>query len=181
MSLYLETDRLYLRPFEAKDAPFLFELNSDEEVMRYTGDVPFENIDAAQKFAIHYTTDPQSQHVLYNLGRLAVLRIEDDAFLGWSGLKFHESSNFFDIGYRFMKKYWGKGYATESGLAVVKYAFEVHKIDELVAQVHELNYGSQVVAQKLGMRLDHRFYWEEREPGRYYCIDKDHFFNTFKK
>ncbi|MEN8817373.1 MAG: GNAT family N-acetyltransferase [Nonlabens sp.] len=181
MSLYVETDRLYLRPFEEKDAPYLFELNNDEEVMRYTGDVPFKDIEAAKKFAVDYITLPDSQLRLYNMGRLAVIRKEDEAFLGWSGLKKHQKYGFVDIGYRFMKKHWNKGYATESGIAVVKHAFEYHKIDALVAQVHELNYGSQVVAQKLGMHLDHRFLWEGREPGRYYCIKKGTYFNLLNK
>jgi ribosomal-protein-alanine N-acetyltransferase len=181
MNLYLETDRLYLRPFEEKDAPFLYELNSDEEVMRYTGDVPFKDIKAAERFAINYVTLPESQFRLFNMGRLAVIRKEDEAFLGWSGLKKHQEYGFVDIGYRFMKKYWHKGYATESGKAVVKHGFEDHNLELLVAQVHELNYGSQVVAQKLGMNLDHRFFWEGREPGRHYSIKKDTYLDTLSK
>lgn len=181
MSLYLETDRLYLRPFEEKDAPFLYELNSDEEVMRYTGDIPFADVEAARKFAVDYITLPDSQLRLYNMGRLAVIRKEDEAFLGWSGLKKHQEYGFVDIGYRFIKKYWNKGYATESGKVVVKHAFEDHNLELLVAQVHELNYGSQVVAQKLGMHLIHRFLWEGREPGRHYDIEKGTYFKLLSQ
>ncbi|OUS09576.1 GNAT family N-acetyltransferase [Nonlabens dokdonensis] len=181
MKLELETDRLYLRPFIKEDAPYLFELNNDEEVMRYTGDVPFKDLEAAQEFAIDYNTNKNSQYQLYHMGRIAVIRKSDDAFLGWSGLKYHKSADFVDIGYRFMRKYWGHGYATESGIEVVRHGFEDHQLDILVAQVHELNYSSQKVARRLGMSLEHRFYWEEREPGRHYQINKNHYFNTVKK
>lgn len=180
MNINLETERLYMRPFEEKDAPHLFELNSDEEVMRYTGDVAFEDLNAAKEFAIDSVSNPKGQFVLYRMGRLAVIRKEDDAFLGWNGLKYHKEAGFVDIGYRFMKKYWGTGYATESGLAVVTHAFEDHGIDELIAQAHELNYSSQLVAKKLGMTLEHRFLWDGTEPARQYKIFQKTYLKNLK-
>lgn len=171
--MILETERLYLRPFQEEDAPFLLELNSDEEVMRYTGDHAFENLEAARKFAVDYHTNLNGQFVLYNMGRRAVIRKEDDAFLGWSGLKNHKEEAFVDIGYRFLKKHWGKGYATESGLEVLRHAFQDHGLNKLVAHIHELNYGSQAVAKKLGMQLQYRFLWDRREAARQYEITKE--------
>lgn len=180
MILKLETERLYLRPFKKEDAPFLYELNSDEEVMRYTGDFAFKDLEAAKKFAMDYVSNSQGQFALYKMGRIAVIRKEDNAFLGWSGLKKNVNNGYVDIGYRFMKKYWKKGYATESGLEVLRHAFHDHKIEYLVAHVHELNYGSQIVAQKLGMQLDHRFLWDDREPARFYKITASDYFKKFK-
>ena len=40
----LETKRLILRPAVLEDAPKLYELNSDFEVVRYTGDSSLKNI-----------------------------------------------------------------------------------------------------------------------------------------
>lgn len=108
MILRFETDRLILRPFEESDAPFLFELNDDEEVMRYTGDIPFKNIEDARKFVLDYINNPQGQIKKYSMGRLAVIRKEDDAFIGWTGLKYHQEGDFVDTGYRFIKKVLGK-------------------------------------------------------------------------
>jgi RimJ/RimL family protein N-acetyltransferase len=176
--MILETERLYLRPFQEKDAPFLFDLNSDEEVMRYTGDHAFEHLEAARKFAVDYVTNSQGQCALYHMGRKAVIRKADGVFLGWSGLKNHKEEDFVDIGYRFLKKYWGKGYATESGLEVLRHGFQDHGLNQLVAHVHELNYGSQVVAKKLGMHLEHRFLWDHREPARQYKITRETYLNN---
>ncbi|AUC78315.1 N-acetyltransferase [Nonlabens sp. MB-3u-79] len=176
--MILETERLYLRPFQEKDAPFLFDLNSDEEVMRYTGDHAFENLEAARTFAVDYVTNTQGQCVLYDMGRKAVIRKEDDVFLGWSGLKKHQEEGFVDIGYRFLKKYWGKGYATESGLEVLRHAFQDHGLNKIAAHVHELNYGSQVVAKKLGMQLEYRFLWDRREAARHYEITRKTYLNN---
>ncbi|MGJ8683406.1 MAG: GNAT family N-acetyltransferase [Nonlabens sp.] len=178
MKLIFETERLLLRPFQESDAPFLYELNSDEEVMRYTGDFPFENIEAARLFAINYIENPESQYQKYNMGRLAVVRKEDQAFLGWTGLKYHEKENTVDTGYRLMKKYWGNGYATESTRRALQHAFEDHKLTQVIAHVHELNVSSQRVAQKLGMKIDHRFLWDGRYPARCYQITHEEFINT---
>ncbi len=178
MILRFETDRLILRPFEESDAPFLFELNDDEEVMRYSGDIPFKDIEDARKFVLDYINNPQGQIKKYSMGRLAVIRKEDDAFIGWTGLKYHQEGDFVDTGYRFIKRFWGKGYATESTKRVLQHAFEDHKLEVVEAHVHEHNYGSQRVAQRLGMRLDHRFLWSGTKPARCYKITKDDFNNS---
>ncbi len=42
--MLFESERLYYRRFEEADASFFYELNLDEEVMKYTGDVAFESV-----------------------------------------------------------------------------------------------------------------------------------------
>lgn len=176
MKLEFETERLYLRKFQQIDAPALLELNDDEEVMRYTGDVPFQNVNHALEFVANYHKK-DAQYETYDMGRLAVIRKEDHAFIGWTGLKYHLEDDFVDIGYRFMKKFWGKGYATESCRRIVQHAFEDHHLDYFVAHVHESNIGSQKVAQRLGMTIDHRFLWEDRKPARCYKLTSDGYKN----
>jgi len=178
MILRFETDRLILRPFKESDAPYLFELNDDEEVMRYTGDIPFKDVEDARKFALDYINNPQGQIKKYHMGRLAVIRKEDLAFLGWTGLKYHQEGDFVDTGYRFMKKYWGNGYATEATRRVLKHAFNDHQLKVVEAHVHEHNYGSQKVAQRLNMKLDYRFLWSGTKPARCYKITQDEFKNS---
>ncbi len=54
-----------------------------------------------------------------------------------------------DIGYRINKNYWGQGYATEAGQAVVKYAFEAMELSRIQLRCFTNNTGSVRVAQKL--------------------------------
>ncbi len=54
MVAILETDRLYLREFIIEDASDFFNLNNDPEVVKYTGDVPFSDINAAKIFLQNY-------------------------------------------------------------------------------------------------------------------------------
>lgn len=59
-----------------------------------------------------------------------------------------------DIGYRLNKDYWGHGYASEAGLAVVKFAFETLKLERLQIRCFKNNHASAKVAQKLGFRQE---------------------------
>ena len=44
MNKIIETERLLLRELDISDAEHFFKLNSDSEVLRYTGDKPFLSI-----------------------------------------------------------------------------------------------------------------------------------------
>ena len=46
----LSTPRLVLREFAAEDAPELFALYNDPDVMRYTGEEPFPSVPAVRAF-----------------------------------------------------------------------------------------------------------------------------------
>ena len=105
MHVVIETKRLLLRTFTMEDAPLLYELNLDPDVIRHTLD-PIKDIDHAKQ-VLESVILPQ--YALYNLGRWAVLVKPGLGFIGWCGLKYVPERNEIDLGYRFMKKFWGKG------------------------------------------------------------------------
>jgi len=55
-----------------------------------------------------------------------------------------------ELGYRFGKDHWGKGYATELAKASAAYGFEKLGIDRLVAVCYAENEGSRAVLVKAG-------------------------------
>ncbi|MBH1942256.1 GNAT family N-acetyltransferase [Mobilitalea sibirica] len=59
-----------------------------------------------------------------------------------------------DIGYRINKNYWGQGFASEAGQAVVKFAFEYMDLTRLQIRCFHNNKGSVRVAEKLGFRQE---------------------------
>ena len=69
MHVILETDRLLLRTFTTEDAPLIYQLNLDPEVIRYTLD-PIRDMEHARE-VLEKTILPQ--YALYNHGRWAVL------------------------------------------------------------------------------------------------------------
>lgn len=150
MSQILETPRLLLREFEISDAEAMFQLNADEEVIRYTGDPPFTSIEDATQFLQSY-----SDYKRNGFGRWPVIVKDSNEFVGWCGLKRHDDG-MVDIGFRFYKKDWGKGYATESAVATIKYGFETLGLTEIVGRAARKNEASLRVLEKLRMT-----YWKD--------------------
>lgn len=59
-----------------------------------------------------------------------------------------------DIGYRINRDYWGQGFATEAGQAMLKVAFEYMNLQRLQIRCFSNNTGSKKVAEKLGFRQE---------------------------
>lgn len=55
-----------------------------------------------------------------------------------------------DLGYRLNKNYWGRGYATEAGQAVISFAFDTIKLERIQIRCFKNNPASVRIAQKLG-------------------------------
>ncbi|MBA3663094.1 MAG: GNAT family N-acetyltransferase [Bacteroidetes bacterium] len=141
-----ETERLILREMSAEDAEQAYLLNLDPEVIKYTGDEPFKTIEEARTFLENYTS-----YKKYGFGRWAVEDKNNNTFLGWCGLKYIEEENQHDIGFRFFKKHWGKGYATEAALACLSLGFETFKLPHIIGRAAKANTGSVNVLKKTGM------------------------------
>lgn len=144
----LETNRLILSQHTLADASNLFTLNSDPDVVRYTGDGAFSSVVDAHNL-VRDRMIPQFEK--YRMSRLKVVRKEDNAYLGWCGLKYFPETNEVDLGYRFMKKYWGMGYATEASRVCLEYGFMTLNLPRIIAKAMPDNKGSIKVMQKLGM------------------------------
>ena len=70
----------------------------------------------------------------------------------------------FEIGYHLIRKYWGKGYATEAARRFRDYAFENNIAESLVSIIHPLNFLSQNVAMRNGMKLSEKgIIWRDSE------------------
>lgn len=142
----LETSRLQLRPFSEEDSPSLFLLNSDPLVLQYTGDAPFKDVDEAAEFILRYDHYKQ-----YGYGRWAVMAREANAFIGWCGLKYSPEKNETDIGFRFHREFWGKGFATEAASGCLKYGFTELGLSRIIGRAQIGNISSHKVLEKIGM------------------------------
>ena len=148
MNVIIQTGRLLLRTFTEDDAPLLYELNLDPEVIRYTLD-PMTDLEHAKKVLVEVILP---QYVLYNHGRWAAHLKEDMQFIGWCGLKYVSERQEIDLGYRFGQKFWGKGYATESAYACLQYGFDKLNMRRIVGHALLENLGSIRVLEKCGMQ-----------------------------
>lgn len=153
MKIFAETERLILRELMPADAKGMFDMNSDPDVHRYLGNKPVKSIEQS----IAEIEFIRKQYVENGIGRWAVIEKTSGNFLGWSGLKLitettNNHINYYDLGYRFSKRFWGKGYATETAMAVIDYGFTELKLNEIIGIADINNLGSIHVLEKVGLK-----------------------------
>lgn len=153
----IETDRLLLRIIRADDLDHLASLLSDPDVVKYVGDgrpAGREEAARALKSIIkHWET--------HGFGRWAVVDKISGEFIGFGGLRSLFGTP--EVVYHLAKAHWGKGYATESAGASLRFGFEERGFDRIVAITKPQNAASIHVMDKLGLRFVNRT--------RYYDID----------
>ncbi|MTH18133.1 GNAT family N-acetyltransferase [Flavobacterium sp. LC2016-01] len=157
----IETERLLLRELLLSDVDGMFELDSNPNVHIFLGNKPVTTIEQSAA----YIENLHQQYKDFGTGRWAVILKETNEFIGWSGIKFitdeiNNHQNFYEIGYRFIEKHWGKGYATEAGKAFIDHAFNEMKVDSVYAYADEGNQNSRKILEKLGLQFVNSFEYE---------------------
>ncbi len=148
----LESQRLIYRELVPSDDVHLFELDSNPEVHRYLGNNPVTSIDQVREAIANI----RGQYERNGIGRMAVILKDTGEFIGWAGLKLEHDKNdhdeFYDVGYRFIERFWGNGYATEAAQFFVNYGFNVLKYDKINASALAGNIGSRKALEKAGLK-----------------------------
>lgn len=155
MKIFVETERLILRELLPTDIEGMFELDSNPIVHKYLGNRPVKTKQETEVI-IQSIID---QYKDRGIGRWAAIEKSSGDFIGWSGLKLNtgekESLNgkhdFYDVGYRFIPRYWGKGYATESAMVALDYGFKVKRYETIAGIALIDNIGSNKVLKKIGL------------------------------
>lgn len=148
----LQTKRLILRPFTEADAPAFHVLVSDPVVLRYTGESPITSVEEALDIL---RTRPLRDYAVHGFGRMACVLQETNELIGFCGLKrLEELNNEIDIGYRFVRRYWGLGLASESAAALYAHGKTELQLTRIIGLVMPENTGSVRVLEKLGMQRE---------------------------
>ena len=161
MKIFAETERLILRELEYTDKDDLFEMDSDPEVHLYIEKNPVKSIDQITKVIEMLKMQYQEN----GIARWAVIDKRTNECVGWSGLKYfnqplNKHINFYELGYRFKKKHWGMGFATESSIAILDYGFKNLNVDSIFAITDPKNVNSKKVLAKLGFDFQETFDYE---------------------
>lgn len=143
----LETERLRLRLFTHDDLPVMFTLNSDPDVTKYA-DTPAKDMQEVRK---RLEQGPLADYEKYGYGRFAVELKETGELIGFCGIKYLPEIDLNEVGYRYLKEYWGRGIGTEAARVCVDFARDDLGLEKLVALIIPENIGSIRVAEKLGM------------------------------
>ena len=148
MSIILETERIVMREMTEADAEHLLELNRDPAVTRYIPDEP-PLTDVASALAV--IRDRILPQYARRLGRWGCILRDGGDFLGWCGVKHVPEQSEYDIGYRFSKPHWRKGYASETATATLACARKHLANERVVGKAMPNNVASVRVLEKIGL------------------------------
>ena len=175
MKTLIETERLLLREITLTDKEDLFQLHSDPEVQKLTGETVVESLTEIEQ-AIQTRI---SDYKKYGYGRLAVIKKETNEFIGWAGLCYLPEFNQVDLGYRLKKEFWGKGYATEASKAIIEHGFNVLQLDLIIAIALPQNKDSIKVMEKVGMVFDKKAPYDEKiQDATWYKLERTAYFKS---
>ena len=162
---YLETERLILREWAARDLPALAAMNADPAVMRY-----FPSTLSAEESRAQYERYKRA-HAENGFHFQPIEEKRTGRFAGFVGIGWVRIDAPFtpavEIGWRLSADCWGQGYATEAARAWLAYGFNTLGLDEVVSITVEANQPSRAVMARIGMTQDVEggFHHPEIDPG----------------
>ena len=147
----IHTERLMLRPFRPSDAEVVQRLAGDRDIAATTILIPHPYPDgvAEEWIATHAASFDKGECLT-----LAVTSRADGTLHGAVSLTINARHQHAELGYWIGKPYWGRGYATEAGLAVLGYAFNALDLNRVFAHHMAKNRASGRVLEKIGMRYE---------------------------
>jgi RimJ/RimL family protein N-acetyltransferase len=159
VQVFLETQRLVLRRFTTADADNLFDLNADPQVMHYiNGGLPTSREEVEQRILPAFLAYYESSA---GYGFWAVIEKSTGDFLGW----FHFRPRLdnpvpgeVELGYRLRQSAWGKGYATEGSIALIRKGFTELGVERVFAETMAVNTASRRVMEKAGLIFARSFH-----------------------
>lgn len=147
----IETERLVIRRLCADDAAFIFELVNEPAWIKNIGNKNVHSLDDARRYI---SDGPVASYAKFDFGLCLVELKESGAPVGICGLIKRDSLDDPDIGFAFLERFWSRGYAVESALAVMDFGRNVLGLDRILAITNPDNQGSIKVLEKIGLRFE---------------------------
>ncbi len=157
----LETDRLVLRWLTLDDAGFILQLVNEPAWLQFIGDRGVRTIEQARDYL---TQGPIAMYARRGFGLFAVAQKSDGELLGICGLIQRDTLPDVDLGFAFLEKFRGKGYAQEAAAATLTLARETFSLSRLVAIVSPENLRSIRLLEKLGFAFERPLRLTETAP-----------------
>ena len=164
----LKTERLILRGFRLHDATRISRLAGEFEI---ADTHPYE-----KKIAVKWISEHRRKYEEGESIHLAIILNENRKLIGSISLMHINRKHLHaEMGYWIGKEYWNHGYATEAGLAVIRYGFENLGLNRIHAHCFSRNQASARVLKKMGMShegtlQEHIRKWDKFEDIKMFAI-----------
>jgi [ribosomal protein S5]-alanine N-acetyltransferase len=150
--IVINTEHLILRPFCESDSEAMFKIQCNTEMTKYTPDEPWKSIEEGYEF-IKLAQRLYEQEYSAFRHFFAVIDRESQNLIGYcgvGGIDYDHSEN--EVFYAIEKSFWGKGYATECGKAMLEYGFVQLGLPKIIGAVDKENLASIRVLEKIGLK-----------------------------
>ncbi len=149
MNVITTTERLRIRTFTTKDAPFVLELLNSPGWLEFIGDRNIRTVSEAEAHILKFYIP---HHETFGFGAWLVYLKDSGIPIGLSCIIQRPELELPDIGYGFLPQFEGKGYAYEATLAIMGYAKTVLNIEKITAFTTKENIKSIRLMEKLGLQ-----------------------------
>jgi len=153
-------DDIKIRDFERKDAPALYDIVREKNIVRFMRDWSDNSPDMEgyYEFIDWMQTQKDSIDIVENK-RYAVALTQTDELIGMVGMGMEDTLNEVEVAYFMSEKHQRKGYTEKAVRALTKWCFDVSDIKYLIATIDCANMSSYKLAEKCGFEL-----FEKRTP-----------------
>ena len=150
MAERLVTDRLVLRQWTVEDAAAALSSYGEAEVARWLAPVMDRVGDEAAMRVVLQQWMAEDERMLVPAGRWAIELRQDGTVIGGATLLPLPPDDEYEIGWQLNQDAWGHGYATETGTALARRAFE-QGLEQVIAVVRPANTRAIAVVRRIGM------------------------------
>jgi RimJ/RimL family protein N-acetyltransferase len=150
MAHRLVTERLVLRPWSVDDAEAALGAFGDAEVARWLTPAMDQVRDLAAMRVVLQQWVAEDERMITPAGRWAIELAEGGRVIGGATLLPLPPDEEFEIGWQLHRREWGHGYATETGLALARWAFG-QGIEQVIALVRPANARAEAMIRRMGM------------------------------
>ena len=164
--LTLETERLTLRPLTLGDLDEMATLLGDAEALVLWGG-PLD-----REGARAWIERNIARYASNGIGRCAVIWRETGELVGDCGLipTVVEGVDEVELGWITRRSFWGRGIATEAGIAWRDHGIAALGLPRIVSMIKAENVASRRIAEKLGFSVEREAMWGDEGPFLMYAL-----------
>ncbi|MEP7170809.1 MAG: GNAT family N-acetyltransferase [Bacteroidota bacterium] len=150
----LETERLFFRQINANDVQDVFELRTNERVIKYSDRPKMKNIQEAVEMIKKISTSYGNNEGIAWAMEMKETKKTAGHITYWRIIKEHHRA---EIGYALLPDYWGKGIMTEAINKIIEFGFSEMKLHSIEANVNPANLPSIKLLERTGFKREAYF------------------------
>ena len=141
------TERLIVRRWRESDLPALLAVYGDAATMRWVGD----GEPISRDECVRWLDVTRTNYGVRGYGMFAVEHKSPPGVIGFCGIVHPGGQVEAEVKYSFLRSHWGRGFASEAVVGLLRYGAAVHGLCHIIATTAPENVASQRVLLKAGM------------------------------